>query len=639
MPPAKRCSARGRQAAPAQFPTRWILGGLWLALSIAAVLSVDQFLVEEPTPESASAASGEAPAEIGATLASAGNLATDTAPPAAGLPAGNVPGGPPTAGRPPTPAAQPPASSQPGERGLTPAQAREAADRLFTEGLIPELRIEIAEAELKTLRQGATSFVIGETRPYVKATLTETGGVRCENVALKLKGSAGSYRPVDDRPAFTINVDKFETDQTFHGLAKFHLNNSVQDPSYIHEWIAAELLRAANVPATRVTHARVWLNGRDLGLYVLKSSFDRQFLKRHFGHAKGNLYEGGFVQDIDIDLEKDRGENPQERSDLKGLLAACRDPDVSLRWSRLEQLLDIEAFITFMALEMMLGHWDGYTLQHNNYRLFFDSGTGKASFLPHGMDQVFGDPNASVINLPSSIAAAAVMGNRVWRGRYRERVRELLPLFHPADGLRQQVDQVHARLRPVLERISAQAAKDHDQQVQGLKSRLTARGEGLLKQQSLPDPGPRDFDESGRLALTEWNPVSETPDAKLEVVAVNRVPKAYSISYQSKTGRCNSSWRCKVPLSKGRYTLHARMKTEKIVAANEQDHAVGAGIRVEGSDRDNVRKGTVTWMPVSYDFEVTDDVRTVELVIELRARKGQVWFDAESLHLTKESEP
>jgi hypothetical protein len=523
---------------------------------------------------------------------------------------------------------------------LTSAQAREASDAFFGDGIIPELRIEIAEAELKILRQGATSFAIGEIRPYVKATLSETGGVGCDNVALKLKGSAGSYRPVDDRPAFTHNVDKFETDQTFHGLGRFHLNNSVQDASYIHEWLAADLLREAKIPATRVTHARVWLNGRDLGLYVLKSAFDKPFLKRHFGHADGNLYEGGFVQDIDIDLEKDRGNDPNDRTDLKALLAACRDPDVSIRWSRLEELLDIETLITFMAMEMMLGHWDGYTLQHNNYRLFFDSRTGKGTFLPHGMDQVFGDPNASVINLPSSIVAAAVMNNRIWRGRYRERVRELLPLFHPSDDLLRRVDRVHARLRPVLERISAQAAKDHDQQVQGLKSRLTARGEGLVKQRDLPDPGPRDFDDTGRLALTDWDAVSETPDAKLEVVAVNKmVPMAYSISYQSKTGRCNSSWRCKVPLRKGRYTLHARMKTEKVIAANEQDHAVGAGIRVEGSTRDNVRKGTVSWMPVKYDFEVTDDVRTVEVVIELRARKGQVWFDAAALHLTQQNEP
>ena len=600
--------------------------------SITVFFVVDQFLVDEPAKPSPEIATGEGETGAEGLLAVVTNSAENT-PPVVKTPPSGTTGPLPTSGGPQI-------SAQAGERGLTSAQAREASDTFFNDGIIPELRIEIAEPELKILRQGATSFVIGETRPYVKATLIETGGVRCENVALKLKGSAGSYRPVDDRPAFTVNVDKFESDQTFHGLGKFHLNNSVQDASYIHEWLAADLLREAKIPATRVTHARVWLNGRDLGLYVLKSAFDKPFLKRHFGHAEGNLYEGGFVQDIDIDLEKDRGKDPNDRTDLKALLAACRDPDVSIRWSRLEELLDIETFITLMAMEMMLGHWDGYTLQHNNYRLFFDIQTGKGTFLPHGMDQVFGDPNASVINLPSSIVAAAVMGNRVWRGRYRERVRELLPLFHPADDLLRRVDQVHARLRPVLERISVQAAKDHDQQVQGLKSRLTARGEGLVKQQDLPDPGPRDFDATGRLVLTEWNPVSETPDAKLEVVAVNKlVPKAYSISYQSKTGRCNSSWRCKVPLRKGRYTLHARMKTEKVIAANEQDHAVGAGIRVEGSTRDNVRKGTAAWMPVEYHFEVTDDVRTVELVIELRARKGQVWFDASALHLTQENEP
>lgn len=81
--------------------------------------------------------------------------------------------------------------------------------------------------------------------------------------------------------------------------------------------------------------------------------------------------------DIDIDIEKDRGNDPNNRTDLKALLAACRDHDVSIRWSRLEELLDIETFITFMAMEMMLGHWDSYTLQHNNYLLFFDTRTGK----------------------------------------------------------------------------------------------------------------------------------------------------------------------------------------------------------------------------------------------------------------------
>ena len=476
--------------------------------------------------------------------------------------------------------------------------------------------------------------MIGDPRPYVHATIIENNTKRYENVALKLKGSAGSYRHVDDRPAFTVNVDKYESDQTFHGLDRFHLNNSVQDETYIHEWLAEELFRAAKVPATRVTHARVWLNGRDLGLYVLKSGFDKAFLKQHFGEAKGNLYEGGFVQDIDIDLQKDFGQAKDDRTDLKALLAACREPELATRWSRLEQFLDIEQFISFMAMEMMVGHWDGYTLNHNNYRLFFQAGTGQAYFLPHGMDQLFGDPNASVINLPSSIVGSTVMNNRAWRTRYREKVRELLPLFSPPDELLLRVDNIHARLRPVLLNMGQQAAANHDERVKGLKARLVARAESLVAQQSMSDPVAREFDESGRMALTDWNPVSETPDAKLELLELKNGPKAYSISFTAK-GRCNSSWRCKTLLEKGKYSLHAKMKTDRVNAADEKDHGVGAGIRIEGVKRDNVRRGTVNWIPVEFEFTVGEELRMVEFVLELRARRGQVWFDKDSLYLTR----
>ena len=64
------------------------------------------------------------------------------------------------------------------------------------------------------------------------------------------------------RPTITLRG------RTFHGLRKFHLNNAVQDGSFLHELISGEIFRAGVVAATRVAHARVWLNDRELGLYV-----------------------------------------------------------------------------------------------------------------------------------------------------------------------------------------------------------------------------------------------------------------------------------------------------------------------------------------------------------------------------------
>ena len=145
-----------------------------------------------------------------------------------------------------------------------------------------------------------------QPRNYVRARLHE--GALPNNqplaqnqgleVGFHLKGAAGSFRGFDDRPAITINMDKYAKKQAFHGMDKFHLNNSVQDGGYLHETMARWLFQKAGLPSTRARHAFLRLNGRDLGLYVLVEGFDKPWMKRQFGDSKGNLYDGGFCQAV-----------------------------------------------------------------------------------------------------------------------------------------------------------------------------------------------------------------------------------------------------------------------------------------------------------------------------------------------------
>ena len=115
-------------------------------------------------------------------------------------------------------------------------------------------------------------------RPSVRATVRE-GELVWTNVSLHLKGAAGSFRSVDDKPALTLNFDKFPDGQRFHGLQKISLNNSVQDASYVHEKICRDLFRAAGMPVPRTDYATVELNGRRLGLFVLVEGWNKQFLR------------------------------------------------------------------------------------------------------------------------------------------------------------------------------------------------------------------------------------------------------------------------------------------------------------------------------------------------------------------------
>ena len=162
-------------------------------------------------------------------------------------------------------------------------------DAFFTNHTIPRLRIQLDEQALVALRN--------KFREYTKATVTEGTNVWRE-VGIHLKGQYGTFQGIDGRPSLTLNFDKYQKDQRFHGLDKLHLNNSAQDPSYLCEMIGRQLFEAAGIPTARASHARVALNGRDLGLFVLIEGYDKRFLRRHFANPAGNLYDSEFRHDI-----------------------------------------------------------------------------------------------------------------------------------------------------------------------------------------------------------------------------------------------------------------------------------------------------------------------------------------------------
>src|SRR5207253_10388999 len=116
----------------------------------------------------------------------------------------------------------------------------------------------------------------GNPRAYVHALLREGEQVYAD-VGLHLKGNA-SFRPLGDRPCLTVKFDEFHAGQNFHGLTKIHLNNSLQDPSFLTMVLCEGLFNAADVPTPRSTYAQVKINGRDRGLYILNEGFDKKFL-------------------------------------------------------------------------------------------------------------------------------------------------------------------------------------------------------------------------------------------------------------------------------------------------------------------------------------------------------------------------
>jgi hypothetical protein len=471
-----------------------------------------------------------------------------------------------------------------------------------------------------------------QERPEVLVTVRE-GGIVHTNVELHLKGAAGSFRPFDDKPALTLNFSKHVSGQRFHGYGKISLNNSVQDPSYLSEAISRELFEAAGVPVPRADHATVLINGRDLGLYVLTEGWGKLFLRRYFKNVGGNLYDGGFVQDVTGDLETNSGDNESDHSDLNSLREAAMEPDVAKRSERLARVLDLERFLTFIALEIMTCHWDGYALNRNNYRLFHDVGTGRMVFMPHGLDQMFGvsrsSPDSSIHPPMRGLVAQAVMSAPEGRARYLERIAKLRTEIFLEEKLTNRVYELSRRIRPTLAAYAADLAQEHDAHVAYLCQRIIERARSISEQLAAPQ-APVEFDHRGVARLPNWEP--HFASRRRGVVQLDRTERDGRNVLQVTAGPGGGAggWRTRVLLKAGAYRFEGNVKTRGVGAAG------GAGFRLLGTRDAPVRASDDEWSALSYRFAVTQPLAEVELICELRSGRGEAWFEQDSLRLMRE---
>ena len=494
------------------------------------------------------------------------------------------------------------------------------ADSFFTmEGPIPELKFEFKPEEWEYLNK--------DNRRYAECTMTEVGGKTHKGVAVKLKGSAGSFRGPNDKPGLTVSMGKYKGGDPFRGLEKFHLNNGAQDGTFLMEMIAGEMARKAGVPASRCSHALVTLNGKDHGLYLFKEAFTKDFLTHFFKKTDGDLYDGGFVRELDVTMEKDMGD-PKQRDNLKELIAACQDGEHAKRWARLDAILDVDKFITHLAMESILTHWDGYDFNRNNYRIYFDPETKKAVFFLHGMDQTFGDAGAPVTRDSGAMVGQAVLSNPLWKAKYGARAREIYEtVLKPIDWA-QRINEIGQKVQAALAKKNPKWAQDYQAQINGARDRVAQRIANVGKQVG-DVPKPPQFDKDNAMKLTDgWAPESGAGgDAAMDEAAADGRKSLHIRANSLSAG----SWRRTMNLPPGKYRFEARVKTAGLVATDDAKNK-GAALRISGGSKGTeFAEGDCAWKTLAYSFESPGG--DVILVAELRGQKGDAWFERDSLRI------
>jgi hypothetical protein len=248
------------------------------------------------------------------------------------------------------------------------------------------------------------------------------------------------------------------------------------------------------------------------------------------------------------------------------------------------------------------------------------------------MDQLFGDPWGTVLDMPAPLVSSSVMKKPEWRKLYRKEIRELLPAFDQRSLLRK-VEPVQARIQSALRRHDKELAQAQADRYRELFERVGDRHRHLSEESKAPEPKPLQFKPGFAVKLRQWRAHSEVEDAAIEEQTQDRAQ--WMVVRSGASGRCIAGWRRGVLLERGKYKLEALVKTEKVEPlAEEGAPSKGAALRISGEPSERSLSGTGTRL-LTFEFEVSEAARDVELVIELRAARGEARIRMDSIQLTR----
>ena len=257
----------------------------------------------------------------------------------------------------------------------------------------------------KSSRPGLAGY-LGIDHQYGRATVT-IDGQTVRDVGLRYKGNGTFLVAYDSRKfSFKIDFNEFQDDVEFRGLTKINLHNNITDPSLLREALSYQLFREAGIHCSRVGFAKVRLTvvgtteEKSLGLYTLVEQVDKRFLKDRYGSAQGLLlkpstfgvfryfgadwakYEAAYVPKTTASAE-------QQHRVIEFAKLLHQSDDQTFR-AQLESYLDVDQFLRFLVVNVLLSNLDSFLGATQNYYIYLEPQTNRFQFFPWDLDLSFG---------------------------------------------------------------------------------------------------------------------------------------------------------------------------------------------------------------------------------------------------------
>ena len=351
---------------------------------------------------------------------------------------------------------------------------------IFPADRVVDIQITVAEEDWDKLRYQSRNFftALHENRrlepperpyTYVEASVT-IDGVVFPRVGIRKKGFLGSLS--ETRPSLKIKLNYIDKDAELDRQTHLTLNNNQQDTAQVSQFMGYALFDSIGLPAPRCAYAKVTVNGMNLGIYSHVESIRKPFLKRVFGNDDGPLYEGtvvDFYEGWENSFEHKRGDDAQGRTKIQRLIDVLSTKQTTEE--AIGELVDLDAFYRFWATESLLGFWDGYAGNNNNFFVYLHPDTDKFHFVPWGADSLFLKHSKLEFRqdarAPISVKTQGLIAHKLYqlesgRERYAKTMMEILNTHWNEEVLLAELDSISALITPHL--ISAQQYPEQEEE-------------------------------------------------------------------------------------------------------------------------------------------------------------------------------
>lgn len=306
----------------------------------------------------------------------------------------------------------------PDSKEATPKAKKDGYDYVFDKESLPTVTIEIKEEDWNKFLSNYDKDP--KNTKYVHCDFSFEKGDEAYDIldtGLRLRGQTSRRRPEGSTGSihkkkgadwnhvhFGINFRKYhkgDKDYDIKGVQRINLKYFHEDPSYVREMYCFDYLRRMGIwTALDCSYCRLFIHVEGdaapvyYGVYMMQEAVDDEFLERRaeqFGGDDGFLWKCGWGADlnsmadglfqIDDDSGEDKAYELKENTDefnqakiqIKDFIKNLQSLKGGAFENWISKVCDVDLLLKTYAANVLLGQWDDYWNDMNNFYIYFNS--------------------------------------------------------------------------------------------------------------------------------------------------------------------------------------------------------------------------------------------------------------------------